>query len=90
MRIINKYGIECDLKFISDFQFFNQWSDKRNLLDLLHEQRVVKDKSDRAQKIDEFIQKGIRDQQMKWEMEQQAKALNNHQVMRVLLDRKVD
>ena len=31
-------------------------------------------------KIENFVQKGIRDQQHKWELEQQMKAQSNHQV----------
>ena len=49
-------------------------------MDLLHEQRVVKEKSDRVQRIDDFVQKGIRDQQTKWEQEKQTKALNDYHV----------
>eukprot|EP00331_Platyophrya_macrostoma_P027487 CAMPEP_0176440440 /NCGR_PEP_ID=MMETSP0127-20121128/20574_1 /TAXON_ID=938130 /ORGANISM="Platyophrya macrostoma, Strain WH" /LENGTH=527 /DNA_ID=CAMNT_0017824969 /DNA_START=16 /DNA_END=1599 /DNA_ORIENTATION=- len=59
-------------------QFYNQWSDQRQLLDQLHEHRVLKEKSDRERKIEAFINKGIRDDQMKWETDQQLKAQNNN------------
>lgn len=50
----------------------------------MHSEKVLRSEYDKKQKIDDFVQKGIRDQQARWEMEKEQQLRKSQDVLSLI------